>query len=89
MRAGRPLILGGRLPADLAGRRVGESDLLVGAGSMIRYDEATGAGDPAVAQAARDWLLAYNRSDVEATRAVREWLDRAGSGFPSAADLGP
>jgi predicted RecB family nuclease len=56
-----------------------------GAGSMIRYDEATGAGDPA----ARDWLLAYNRNDVEAALAVREWLDRSGSSFPSAADLGP
>ena len=60
-----------------------------GAGSMIRYDEATGAGDPAAAQAARDWLLTYNRNDVEAALAVREWLDRSGSGFPSAADLGP
>jgi predicted RecB family nuclease len=60
-----------------------------GAGSMIRYDEAAGAGGPAAAQAARDWLLAYNRSDVEATLALREWLDRAGSSLPSAADLGP
>jgi len=60
-----------------------------GAGSMIRYDEATGTGDPAEAQAARDWLLTYNRNDVEAALAVREWLDRSGSGFPSAADLGP
>ena len=47
---------------------------------MIRYDEAAGASD---------WLLAYNRSDVEATLARREWLDRAGSSLPPAADLGP
>ena len=60
-----------------------------GAGSMLRHDEAVGAGDPAAAQAARDWLLAYNRNDVAATLALREWLDRAGSSLPSAADLGP
>ena len=54
-----------------------------GAGSMIRYDEGPdGTGDPAAAQAARDWLLAYNRNDVEATLALREWLDRAGSSLP-------
>jgi len=56
---------------------------------MIRYDEAVGTGGPAVAQAARDWLLAYNRGDVQAALAAREWLDRAGSSLPSAADLGP
>ena len=60
-----------------------------GGESMIHYDEAVGAGDPGAAQAARDWLLAYNRNDVEATLALREWLDRAGPGFPAAEDLGP
>ena len=60
-----------------------------GAGSMIRYDEAVGAAGPGPAQAARDWLLTYNRNDVEATLALREWLDRAGSSLPSAEDLGP
>jgi predicted RecB family nuclease len=60
-----------------------------GGESMIRYDEAAGDGDPGAVQAARDWLLAYNRNDVEATLALREWLDRAGPTFPAAEDLGP
>jgi predicted RecB family nuclease len=60
-----------------------------GSGSMIHYDEAVSDSRPGAAQAARDWLLTYNRNDVEATLAVREWLDRAGSGLPSVKDLGP
>jgi predicted RecB family nuclease len=50
--------------------------------SMIRYDAAV-AGD----QAARDWLLAYNRGDVRATAALREWLDRTASGCPAVETL--
>jgi predicted RecB family nuclease len=55
-----------------------------GAASMAYYDRAVG-GDAA----ARDWLLAYNRGDTEATAALREWLDHAATDCPSVESLDP
>jgi predicted RecB family nuclease len=52
--------------------------------SMVRYDLATGTHAD---QAARDWLLAYNRNDTEATLALRDWLQQAASGCLSIAEV--
>ena len=41
--------------------------------SMVRYLEAV-----AGSQEAQEWLLTYNRGDVEATKSIRDWLDQAG-----------
>ncbi len=59
-----------------------------GGESMIRYDQAVNPDDSLAARAARDWLLTYNRNDVEATLALREWLDQAATGYPPVEDLG-
>ena len=48
---------------------------------MVKYDEAV-ADDPEAADAAREWILDYNRGDVEATAAIREWLTVEGSTWP-------
>ncbi len=87
---GSQLVTGGSIGlkevAGLAGFRWSVADP-GGEMAMVRYDEAAGSSPSAAA--ARQWLLDYNRSDVEATLALREWLDSAASGCPSAEDLGP
>jgi len=49
--------------------------------SMVKYDEAV-VVDSEAADAARDWILDYNRGDVEATSAIRDWLSVEGSTWP-------
>ena len=56
-----------------------------GGESMVRYDLAIGNGSEA--DEAKLWLRTYNRGDVEATKALREWLYQVASGYPSVTDL--
>ena len=49
--------------------------------SMVRYDEAVGK-DARIALAAQEWLLDYNRGDVEATWSIREWIDGESANWP-------
>jgi predicted RecB family nuclease len=57
-----------KITAPLAGFQwnVDDAD---GGQSMLKHDLAAHGDQPA-----RDWLLAYNRGDVEATLAIREWM---------------
>ena len=55
---------------------------------MLYYEVAVDSSDRAAAQDARDWLLTYNRNEVEATAALRGWLDNAASACLPIAALG-
>lgn len=57
--------------------------------SMVQYDIASGTDDTPDRSTARDWLLAYNRGDVEATLAIRDWLEGPAAELPSITSLGP
>jgi predicted RecB family nuclease len=45
---------------------------------MLRYEVAVGTPG-GERDAARKWLLTYNRGDVEATHELREWMGRLDS----------
>ena len=51
--------------------------------SMVYYEQAVSPADPDLAEAARRWLLTYNRNDVEATASLRSWLGAQASECPS------
>jgi len=50
--------------------------------SMLRHETAVGSEVRTVREAARVWLLDYNRNDVEATLALRTWMDHTASHLP-------
>lgn len=47
--------------------------------ALARYDRAVAPGGE---RASRDWLLAYNKNDTEATLALRNWLARSAGDCP-------
>ena len=59
-----------------------------GAESLLRYETAIDTSDAIEAAAARDWLLRYNRGDVEATLALRNWLESTAGSYPRIEELG-
>jgi predicted RecB family nuclease len=60
-----------------------------GAESMVLYETAAGDTDHEKKLNARKWLLDYNRGDVEATLALREWMDQRASTIPSIETVDP
>lgn len=74
--------------APLAGFHWGVDD--PGGGiSMVQYDIAAASENSPERERARQWLLTYNRGDVEATLAIRDWLEAVGSELPSITSVDP
>jgi predicted RecB family nuclease len=60
-----------------------------GAESMLRYETAVGSTSEAERATAREWLLAYNRGDVEATLTIRAWLKSGATAVRSVESIEP
>lgn len=65
-----------------------EDDDPGGEQSMTWHHHATHDPDPQVRAANQQRILTYNRNDVEATLALRTWLDQRGSELPPIDTLG-
>lgn len=57
--------------------------------SMQWHHLATSDDDPGVREANRRRILTYNRNDVEATLALRDWMEREGPTLPTVDSLEP
>jgi len=57
--------------------------------SMLKYDLAVSSDDESIRSEARNWLLTYNQGDVEATLAIRNWLEGGDGRLPSIESLDP
>jgi predicted RecB family nuclease len=55
--------------------------------SMAYYDDAVSTTEADLSGAARNWLLTYNRNDLEVTRALRDWPASTASSCPSVENL--
>jgi predicted RecB family nuclease len=62
------------------------ADGVGGTQAMVTYDVAVDESDPAAQAEAQGWLLRYNKDDVRATAAVRDWLDGPAGELPSIAE---
>ena len=60
-----------------------------GAESMLLYETAIGSPVEDERPKAQQWLLDYNRGDVEATLALREWMDREATTIPGIETVDP
>lgn len=60
-----------------------------GGDSMVYHDIAVGPDPTSEREQAREWLVTYNRGDVAATYAIREWLSLQGSEIPRIEDAHP
>ncbi|MGH2830054.1 MAG: TM0106 family RecB-like putative nuclease [Actinomycetota bacterium] len=78
--------VGLKVVAPLAGF-AWEVDDAGGQESMLRYDVAVGGATVKERAAAREWLLTYNRGDVEATAMLRDWLQKESASLPSITSL--
>ena len=78
--------MGLKVVAPLAGFHW-RGDEAGGSQAMVRFVEATSHGDDAVRSEARRWILEYNEDDVQATAALREWLDGPAQLLPSVASI--